>query len=272
MQKFGHFYLRYRGDYTLEVHFLAQGRVDAILLLYNGEAIFIDSGFRSNGLNCIAYMKKLGITKLHFYIGSHSHRNHIGGAAPIIKEFKPDMIYIPHVGVKNAIIKYAKKGTERTATESANYIILRPDDSFDWQDLKFNCLGPFKIRKCPGSALAENYNSLILRVDRGTRRMLLLTGDTSGTILSQIAKKIKHLLNAEVLKQPHHNSTLNSSVLSLISPDIVVVCNPSPPAKSYINRIKSLKSRLFVAGSKKNSNGNVILTDDGIGWIAKTEK
>lgn len=49
---------------SFQIHFLAQGRVDAILIVYKGEAIFIDSGYRPNGLSCIKYMKRLGITKL----------------------------------------------------------------------------------------------------------------------------------------------------------------------------------------------------------------
>lgn len=47
----------------MELHFLNQGRVDAILIGCDGEWAFIDAGYRKNGLASIRYMQKLGITK-----------------------------------------------------------------------------------------------------------------------------------------------------------------------------------------------------------------
>ena len=92
---------------TFQIHFLNQGRVDAILIVSNGEAMFIDAGYRQNGLNSIKYMKSLGITKLRYYVGTHAHKNHIGGAAPIISQMRPDQVFIPHDGVRAAIAGYA---------------------------------------------------------------------------------------------------------------------------------------------------------------------
>lgn len=45
----------------------------------------------------IAYMKKVGVTEdnLDFFIGTHPHSDHIGGADTVIETFKPERVYTP---------------------------------------------------------------------------------------------------------------------------------------------------------------------------------
>jgi len=207
--------------------------VDAILIVSNGEAMFIDSGYRDNGLECIKYMNLMGITRLRYYIGTHAHKNHIGGAAPIIHIMRPEIVFIPHDGVRTAIVKYAAEGEERQAVESAAYTVLSPGKSFRWNDLTFTCLGPLKVKKCSAGSLTENSNSLILRIDRKKRHMVLLTGDTSAGILSEIERRTPGSIRAEVLKNPHHNGAQPESILRKISPKIVAICNNGLPSSTY---------------------------------------
>ena len=247
-----------------------QGRVDAILLSYNGEHIFIDSGFRKNGLNSIKYMKQFGITKLKYYIGNHAHRNHIGGAAPIIAQFDPEEILIPHDRVRERIIKYASK-KEKPIVKSAKYRILTPkSEPIQWGDLTINCIGPLKVKKYLPWITAENYNSLILRIDRGDRHMVLLTGDTSGSILSQIEKNLPGSIRAEVLKNAHHNAALAASLLKKIKPQIVAICNNKLVSKTYRKRIKNVGADYYHACKK--GSGNFLLEDTGDGWVFRKPK
>ena len=45
----------------------------------------------------VAYMKKVGVTEdnLDFFIGTHPHSDHIGGADTVIETFKPKRVYTP---------------------------------------------------------------------------------------------------------------------------------------------------------------------------------
>ncbi len=45
----------------------------------------------------VAYMKKVGVTEdnLDFFIGTHPHSDHIGGADTVIETFKPERVYTP---------------------------------------------------------------------------------------------------------------------------------------------------------------------------------
>jgi competence protein ComEC len=256
----------YSEENSFQIHFLNQGRVDAILIVSNGEAMFIDSGYRYNGLKCIQYMKRMGITKLRYYIGTHAHKNHIGGAAPIIYQMRPEQVFIPHDGVKSAIVKYAALGEERQAVESANYTVLSPGNVLHWNDLTLTCLGPINIVKCSYGSIKENYNSLILRIDRGNRHMVLLTGDTGSTVLSKIELDHPGSIRSEVLKNPHHSNTLPESILKKISPKIVAVCNSRLPSSAYRKRILKLGSVFYSAC--RSGNGDFMLEDSGEGWIA----
>lgn len=102
---------------TNRVHFITlEGSTDAILLESNGRFGMVDSGedtdfpdgsderypFRKGIAKggyedeVIEYMKAAGVTEdnLDFYLGTHPHSDHIGSADEIIREFKPERVYI----------------------------------------------------------------------------------------------------------------------------------------------------------------------------------
>jgi competence protein ComEC len=251
------------GGNSFQIHFLNQGRVDAILIVSNGEAMFIDSGSRPNGLASIKYMRRMGITKLRFYVGTHAHKDHVAGAAPIIQQMRPDQVFIPHAGVKSAIANYAVGSKERRAVASTLFTVLRPGNSFPWNDLTLSCLGPLKINKCSKGSLMENYNSLILRIDRGDRHMVLLTGDTSAGVLDLIERRHRGSIRSEILKNPHHNGAQPESLLRKISPKIVAICNSSIPSRVYRKRILKIGAAYYTAYDK---TGNFVLEESGESW------
>jgi beta-lactamase superfamily II metal-dependent hydrolase len=114
-------------------------------------------------------------------------------------------------------------------------------------ELCFLCIGPQKLRNCSAGVLAENYNSLILRLTDGRGGgSVLLTGDTSASILGNCPG----IEGTAVLKNPHHNGRLPVKLLRRIKPQTVVVCNGKPPAKAYIRNIHSVSANLFTAGAR----------------------
>ena len=68
----------------LRVHFMDIDRNDGILIECDGEAAFIDSGTHDYGVKAVGYMQSAGVEKLTYYIGTHAHRDHVGGGAPIL--------------------------------------------------------------------------------------------------------------------------------------------------------------------------------------------
>ena len=248
---------------AFEAYFLNQGRVDAILLICDGEAAFIDSGFRSNGLKCVKFLKKLDVKKLKCYIGSHGHKNHIGGASVIIEAFSPGVVYVNRPATQNAIITHALKGAEKQAAKNANYRIVKVGDSFNLGSAVINFIGPLKLKNCSAGAYGENYNSLIFKVKYGDRTMLL-TGDTSSSILTAVNKKNPGSICAEILKNAHHGGRATEAVLKKIKPQITILSNNALPSSAYQKLLKKIGSKWY-ATCKKGS-GNVRVWTDGDGW------
>lgn len=92
-------------DKDLKIYFLSEvtkgyGQADCILLEKNGHFGLIDSGrIETNsenyrGLLVNQFLKDHGVEKLDFFLITHIHTDHIGGAEAVLNEFPVDTLYI----------------------------------------------------------------------------------------------------------------------------------------------------------------------------------
>lgn len=105
-------------DGTLTIHVMNFADQDAVVLECDGHFAMVDAGEDSDypdGTDVrypyrpgttvghghedevIAYLESLGATSenFDFFIGTHAHSDHIGAADEVIREFKPQRVYIP---------------------------------------------------------------------------------------------------------------------------------------------------------------------------------
>ena len=245
----------------LEVYFMDLGRVDAIVIRCDGATTLIDVGFEDDARSAIRFVHALGIDHLDSYIGTHGHYDHIEGAPEIIEEFKPDRIYISHLGCLSAILECATE-EQKQVVSATERVILQPGDSFPIGGGHLTCLGPLEIRQCfPGSS-HENDNSLILRLDYG-QRSFLFTGDTTDRVLREVDKRYPGRLRTDVLKNPHHNGAHDEDVIDLIQPKWVVFCTDDrdQPKQSYKELLTAKGIRCFLTGP--GNQGSVGILSDG---------
>lgn len=262
----------------LDVIFLPYGRVDAILIRLTkntGEKAwaFIDGGYRRDGKKAVAFMQRLGITRLDAYIATHRHRNHVGAGPVIIANIPVNRVIYSHPDMKERLLSLCSCDSEKEAIKKTSFRQLRPGLEFYIGDANFTCLGPEKIAKCSAGAYKENRNSLILRCDY-KRRFILFTGDTSGDILSSINPTFftgMDALKVDILKNPHHNGALGSKLLERIGAKVVVVCNGKDPAKYYVKRIAQSGARLYTAGNKAGGDGMVTISMDDKNCYVNTD-
>jgi competence protein ComEC len=253
----------------LRIYCFNEGRVDSILIGCDGRWMFIDGGYRKNGLSAIKKMKAIGVTKLDAYCISHCHKNHLAAGVPIIHQMKPDIVYANRDIARTTLLKYAKGESEKEAVRRAKISVLAPGDTFSLGNATFACIGPLKLKGCNAGAYAENSNSLILRMSYG-KRTALFTGDTTGAILSAISKY--YSLDVEVLKNAHHGARLDESVLKRITPQITAICNGSPPSPAYKKRLTKIGSKVFAACKKgKKGEGDFLIWTDGEKWEVETD-
>lgn len=75
------------------------GKGDCILIKTGAEDapvnVLIDTGYKETAKDVLAYLSEHGIRKLDAMIISHFHKDHVGGAATILKEIPVSMVYMP---------------------------------------------------------------------------------------------------------------------------------------------------------------------------------
>lgn len=80
----------------LVVHFMDVGQADSILIQSPSLNILIDAGNNADGNQVISYLKRAGVHKLDYIIGTHPHEDHIGGMDQVINSFSIGNIILPN--------------------------------------------------------------------------------------------------------------------------------------------------------------------------------
>ena len=77
---------------SLSVTFLDAGKADAIVLHTNNSTVLIDTGLKSGGKELVQLIKSQGIDTIDYLILTHFDKDHVGGAARVIKKLKVNNI------------------------------------------------------------------------------------------------------------------------------------------------------------------------------------
>ena len=85
------------GEDILQIYFFDVGQADSILIISDNKAMLIDAGTNEMGTKVVENIKKLGIEKIDYLIGTHPHEDHIGGLDDVIKNFEIGTIYMPKI-------------------------------------------------------------------------------------------------------------------------------------------------------------------------------
>ncbi len=257
-------------DGPFEITFMNIGRNDGILIHCGGEWAFIDSGMHQQGVTAVKYMAGQGVDKLKYYIGSHAHKDHVGGAPYILAKIPTGQVIIPHATVGTQIKKFATNDAEKKAVKAASYHVVKRGEKFWIGGAECLVLGPVKILKCNPGDTAENSNSLVLRVTYGSNTFLL-TGDATGSEITSIQKASPGCLKAQVYKNAHHNGTQKYAA-KLCHPQITIfsTSNKAQPASSFVSYLKKLGSKVYITSG--NRNGHVKIISDGTNMSVVTQK
>lgn len=202
---------------NLKVHFLDVGQADSILVqLPNGQTMLIDAGNNSDANFVVDYIKKAGIKKIDYLVGTHPHEDHIGGLDAVIKDFDIGKVIMPNKThttdtFKDVLTATQNKGLKITKAEAGKVLL-------DENGLNITILAP------SGSSYEElNNYSAVIKLTFG-KTSFLFTGDAEDiSEFEMLAKSISP--KADVLKVEHHGSDSSTSAgfLKAVDPAYAVI-------------------------------------------------
>lgn len=205
------------GESMLRVHFLDVGQGDAIFLqLPDGRVMLVDAGPNEAGTRVISYLRKQGVKKIDFLIGTHPHADHIGGMDAVIRAFEIGKVYMPRVttGTKtfeDVLLALKEKGLKIKEARGGVSIL-------DGEEFAAGFIAP-----CGSGYEDLNNWSSVLRVRYGDV-VLLLTGDAEMESEQEMLAAGAST-RADLLKVGHHGSCSSTSTrfLQAVSPKYAVI-------------------------------------------------
>ena len=285
------------GELTIRILDVGPINGDSILISSpSGKTVLIDAGDTTKGKAVVEALKRNNIQQLDYFIATHPHPDHIGGAAEVFKAVKVlnviDNGQPPSVPAALAAAATPKQAgakkpanTKQTKTSSltkfyddykaavtssgAHYETAKPGIKYDLGGgTLLTILAPsepfFTKDKMTTGGNEANANSIIARLDYGSFSMLL-TGDAEDQTEHRLLTKELDL-KSKVIKIAHHGSKYATAgdFLNRVKPEVAIVsCGAwnryGHPSQAVLDRLKAANVKLY----RTDLQGEITITTRG---------
>lgn len=235
---------------------LSIGKADAIVLQCGGQVMVIDTGETDDGKALVNFLAWREIERVDVLLITHFDRDHVGGAARLVKKLGVDRVLLPDYEGQNeesaALLAQLEKSglTPERVTKKLSFslgdaeVLVEPPASW------------------PAEVTADgmdNELSLITTVTHGSQR-LLFAGDAERVRLREWLEEEREPCG--FVKMPHHgvyNKAL-PELIKAVKPQYAVICDSDKnPAEE---RTLALLEREGVE-TFETKNGEIVVTSDG---------
>lgn len=230
----------------MRVFIPSTGKSDAILIKSCGYAVLNDAAYSDTSADLQNYLKSSGVEQIDLLILSHFDKDHIGGAADILRNFDVKMVVMPDYYSGS---EFWLDMIEALDECDAERIIINSPEDFTFGEMKVHIDSP-QLSKYED----ENNYSLITEVSFGETR-LLLTGDALDERLGEYLEKLSDEAHFDMIKLPHHGDSFPSlqKLVKLTAPKYAVItCD---------NTRSTVEEKVLKTLSK--SETTVFFTDEG---------
>ena len=243
------------GDDILQIHFFDVGQADSILVISNNQTMLIDEGNNNDGELIVNNIKKLGISKLDYVIGTHPHEDHIGGLDDVILNFEIGTIYMPKVQTNTKTFEDVLD-----AISSKNLSITTPNvgDKFMVGNAECEVMLVGTVAKEEQENL--NLSSIVIRTTYKEQSYLFMGDSETQNESSRFWEQ------TNVLKVGHHGSSTSSSkeFLNQVLPQMAIISvgkdnSYGHPHKEVIDRLEKIGTLIY----RTDEKSNILLESDG---------
>ncbi len=292
----------------LQVHVLDVGPVegDSILIITpSGKTVLIDAGDTGKGKVVIDALKRYNVQQLDYFIATHPHPDHIGGADEVFKATKvlnvidngqepdvPESLQTKPVAAakgkkaaptkskSSSITKFYDEYKEAITQSGAHYEKAQAGAKYDLGGgTRLTVLAPteplFTRDQMKTGGNLPNANSIVMRLDYGDFSMLLPGDGEDQTEHRMLTKDLD--LSVKILKVAHHGSKYATSqdVLDRAKPQVAIIsCGEwnryGHPAQVVLDRLRAANVKLY----RTDLQGEISITTRGRenDFVVKTAK
>jgi competence protein ComEC len=284
----------------LQVHVLdvGPGEGDSILIISpTGKSVLVDAGDKGKGKAVLDALKRYNVQQLDYFIATHPHPDHIGGADEVLKVTKtlnvvdnglgpdaPDSLAgqgkpaaaaggkksPPKKADKSAALtKFYDEYKEAVAQSGAHYEKVQAGVKYDLGGgTRLTVLAPseplFTKDQVKTGGNLPNANSIVLRLDYGDFSMLLTGDGEEQTEHRMLTKDLD--LRTRVLKVGHHGSKYATAqdFLDRVKPAVAIIsCGEwnryGHPSQVVLDRLRAANVKLY----RSDLQGEITITTRG---------
>jgi beta-lactamase superfamily II metal-dependent hydrolase len=238
------------GNFSATV--LDSGKSDAIILRSENHTVIIDCGEKSDSDKVLDYLDENNITYVDYLFITHFDKDHVGGAAKVIKKTEIGEIITPdYEGSVSEYDKYKEAVSEKGITPT----LLTENMTFTLDDVLFEVYPPMKQSYEEG----DNDYSLAISVTHG-ENSFLFAGDAEKERINEFTKQFN--LKHDFLKVPHHGRLEDNSekFLNSVKPSYAVItCGKNDmPSDEILEMLNNIGCEVYLT-----TDGTVEVVSDG---------
>jgi competence protein ComEC len=279
----------------LQVHVLDVGPIegDSILIISPaGKSVLIDAGDAGKGKVVLDALKRYHVDHLDYFIATHPHPDHLGGADEVLKAIKTGAVIDNGVDLSTPAPVSLSNNRNKTVAPPVSKKAKSPTSFFDeYKDAikqsgaQYETAKPGKKYDLGGGALLTvlapsepfftkeqmktggndtNANSIVLRLDYGDFSMLFMGDAEAQTEQRLLGKDLD--LKANVIKIAHHGSKYATSedFIKRVHPESAVISDGSwnrygHPAQVVLDRLKAADAKVY----RTDLQGEITITTRG---------
>jgi competence protein ComEC len=245
----------------LRVTFLDVGQGDSVLLETQSARVLVDQG--PPEANVAGQLARMGIHALSALVLTHPQRDHVGGAADVIRQLRVGVVLDPDLAATGPEHDEAIAAAAERRTPVR---VVRAGSELKAGGLRLRVLWP----PDPGLPSEDpNLNAVVLAASFGETDVFL-PADAESEVTGRL-----HLGDFELLKVAHHGSEDPglAAALGVLRPEVAVISagrgndygHPRPETLAALEDVAGL------AVYRTDQHGRVVVESDGRGLRVRTE-